>query len=84
MGEEFIQQILERIQGFGIHYENVSRSGGHQGDFKIVFPKPQINILLEVKNFAGSHTSLPKRDLDKFFVDLNESTYHAGTIYENI
>ena len=76
IGEEFVEHILSKI-GFGVHYENVAR-WGHQGDFKIMFPKSQVTILLEVKNFAETQTSLPKKDLDKFFMDLNESTYHAG------
>jgi hypothetical protein len=76
IGEEFVEQILSKI-GYGIHYENVAR-WGHQGDFKIMFPKSQVTILLEVKNFAGTQTSLPKKDIDKFFMDLNEASYHAG------
>lgn len=78
IGEEFVEQILSKI-GYGIHYENVAR-WGHQGDFKIMFPKSQVTILLEVKNFAGTQTSLPKKDIDKFFMDLNEASYHAGIL----
>ena len=76
MGEEFVAQILSKI-GPGIHYENVT-GRGHQGDFKIMFPRLQTTILLEVKNFSETQTSLPKRDIDKFFSDLADSTYHAG------
>ena len=80
IGEEFVQQVLAKIwDGFGIHYENVARYG-HQGDFKVIFPKSHISILLEVKNFADSQSSLPKKDLDKFFLDLKDSTYHAGIL----
>ena len=76
MGEEFVEQVLSKID-FGIHYENVAR-WGHQGDFKITFPKSQVTILLEVKNFSETQTSLPKKDIDKFFMDLREPSYHAG------
>ena len=76
IGEGFVEQILSKI-GFGIHYENVAR-WGHQGDFKVVFPKSQVTILLEVKNFSDTQTSLPRKDIDKFFLDLKDSSYHAG------
>ena len=76
MGEEFVQQILSK-ENFGFHYENVAR-WGHQGDFKIIFPKSRVTVLLEVKNFAETNTSLPKKDLEKFFMDLKDSNYHAG------
>ena len=78
IGEGFVEQILSKI-GFGIHYENVAR-WGHQGDFKVMFPKSQVTILLEVKNFAETQTSLPRKDIDKFFLDLKDSSYHAGKI----
>jgi len=78
IGEGFVEQILSKI-GFGIHYENVAR-WGHQGDFKIVFPKSQVTILLEVKNFSDTQTSLPRKDIDKFFLDLKDSSYHAGIL----
>ena len=76
MGEQFVEQVLSKL-GFGIHYENVSKAG-HQGDFKIMFPKSEITILLEVKNFSETLTSLPRRDIDKFFKNLDDSSYHAG------
>ena len=76
IGEGFVEQILSKM-GFGIHYENVAGKG-HQGDFKVVFPNSQTTILLEVKNFSESQTSLPKKDIDKFFLDLKDSSYHAG------
>ena len=76
MGEEFVEQVLSKL-GFGIHYENVAKTG-HQGDFKVMFPKSEITILLEVKNISETQTSLPRRDIDKFFKNLNDSSYHAG------
>ena len=78
IGEGFVEQILSKM-GFGIHYENVAR-WGHQGDFKVMFPKSQVTILLEVKNFAETQTSLPRKDIDKFFIDLKDSSYHAGKL----
>ena len=76
IGEEFVEQVLSKL-GFGIHYENVAQKG-HKGDFRVMFPKSEITILLEVKNLSETYTSLPRKDIDKFFKNLNDSSYHAG------
>jgi len=78
IGEEFVEQVLSKL-GFGIHYENVAQKG-HKGDFRVMFPKSEITILLEVKNLSETYTSLPRKDIDKFFKNLNDSSYHAGIL----